>query len=327
VITVIAARSRNRVIGIDDSLPWHLSSDLKRFKDLTMGHTVIMGRKTFESIGHALPNRHNIVITSDIHLDFEGIQLADTFQRAILLANLNKTEIFVIGGERIYESALNSPLVDAIELTLVNTRVENGDAFFPVTLPEHWTLVNEEVFCKDENNDYDYAFLRYERTHEWSRSGPLLYLPAARFDDQAGHMEEILNDGICPFCQQWLGWYHKNPTELETEHWIVTKNDNPYVGTLNDLLLIPKAHTENFLQLSEDEQIDFSVVIAETMRHFNLGHCALGMRSGDMSRTGGSVAHLHAHIKVGDTDNPDHQPIRFKMSSVPKQNKAPTSLH
>lgn len=324
MITVIAARSRNRVIGKDGLIPWSISADLSRFKALTSGSVVIMGRKTFESIGKPLPNRVNIVVSSTFATGNENVWSVNSYEKAIHIAkDWKDKEIFIIGGERVYQSALNSDEVDAIELTLINTVIEDGDAFFPFTPPSQWKVVNESDIFIDENTGLEYAYLRYEPSVDYSDTTPMLYLPAARFDEQAGYMEQILNDGVCPFCPQWLSWYHEAKVEFETEHWIVTKNDNPYTGTLQDILLIPKLHAENFLQLSEEERMDFGLTLSKAMRWFKLEFGAVGMRFGDMSRTGGSVAHLHAHIKVGDVDNPDHQPIRFKMSSVPKVNKSP----
>lgn len=322
--TVIAARSRNRVIGVDGHLPWSIPADLRRFKELTGGHTVIMGRKTFESIGKPLPNRTNIVITSNRNWSAEGVTVVHGLTAAMQHAELNHLdEIFIIGGERVYQEALERNLVDKIELTLVNCFIE-GDAFFPLTPPEKWDVTREEIHKADDKNVYDFAFLTYEYRQLSEHYKPSLYLPAARYQDQLEHMQNILNDGVCPFCPRWLSWYHENKIELETTHWVVTKNDNPYKGTTHDYLLIPKEHVGHFNELSTEAVDDFGRAIYIVNVYFGLEYGAIGMRFGDMSRTGGSVYHLHAHIKVGDVDNPDHTPVKFKMSSVPKENKAPT---
>ncbi len=323
MITVIAARSRNRVIGKDGQIPWHIPADLKRFKELTTGNVVIMGRKTYESIGKPLPNRVNIVVSSSLATAPEDVWTVSNFEKALEVASDWNKPIFIIGGQQIYQAAFDAGVVDAIELTLVNTHIENGDAVFPFTSPSDWIVTEAGNIQKDDVSGLEYVFLRYSPASEYPPSPPLLYLPAARFDNQAGYMEEILNDGICPFCPQWLAWYHQNPIANQSPHWIVTKNDNPYKGTIEDLLLIPKSHVENFDELSLAAKTDFGLMISWVIHSYGLDYGALGMRFGDMSRTGGSVAHLHAHIKVGDVDNPNHTPVRFKMSSVPQDNKSP----
>lgn len=123
---VIAAMSKNRVIGKDNKLPWDLPEDLKRFKELTLNKTVIMGRKTFDSIGKPLPNRDNIVLSrSNINID--GVQVAASIEKALEFANPDK-DVFIIGGQNIYEQTME--LVDYIYLTVVNSTIE-GDAYFP----------------------------------------------------------------------------------------------------------------------------------------------------------------------------------------------------
>ncbi len=324
MISVIAARSRNRVIGKDGQIPWHLPQDLRWFKQLTSGHVVIMGRKTYESIGKPLPNRVNIVVSSTFATSAEDVWTVNSFEKALeVAADWPDKDIDIIGGEKIYQAALDSGKVDMIHITLVNTVIENGDAFFPFTPPDKWKLVEYGDIETDEKAGLEYVWLEYAPVDSSSLARPLLYLPAARFDNQAGYMEEILNDGVCPFCPEWLDWYHDNPIVLETDHWVITKNDNPYTGTVHDILLIPIRHVEHFARLTLAEQQDFGNAVNAAIAKFGLEYGALGMRFGDMSRTGGSVAHLHAHIKVGDVDNPDHQPVRFKMSSVPQDNKSP----
>lgn len=106
-------------------------------------------------------------------------------------------------------------------------------------LPEIWRVADEEIHKANPQDGYDYAFITYElRKQEEYR--PLLYLPSARYSDQSNHMVSILNDGVCPFCAKWLGWYHESPVDYKSKYWIVTNNDNPYAGTKMDILLIPK---------------------------------------------------------------------------------------
>ena len=137
-VSLIVAVSRNGVIGLDNQLPWHLPEDLKYFKSVTMGKPLIMGRKTFESIGRPLPGRTNIVITRDSGWHAEGVEVAQTLLQAMTLARLacaqaELNEIMVIGGEQIYRLAL--PVADRLYLTEVQAEVE-GDAFFPAYDPD-----------------------------------------------------------------------------------------------------------------------------------------------------------------------------------------------
>lgn len=143
-------------------------------------------------------------------------------------------------------------------------------------------------------------------------------LDTARREDQLQQMKDLSARGVCAFCYEHIATEQREPIEFETEHWVVKKNDYPYENTHLHLLLIPKEHVQTFSLLSELGQADFATAINMTESRFNLNSYALGMRSGDFRFNGGSVEHLHAHIIVGETDNPQHEPIRFKMSSRPK---------
>ena len=160
-VSIIVALAENRVIGRDNQLPWRLSADLKHFKSLTMGHHLIMGRKTWQSIGRALPGRTTVVVTRDPDFKAEDALVAQSIESAILLSQGDK-EIFLCGGEEIYKQVLHR--ADRMYLTRVHAEVP-GDAFFPefddVT---EWILVDSEHFEADEKNEYPYSFLTYERT-------------------------------------------------------------------------------------------------------------------------------------------------------------------
>lgn len=151
-VTIIAAASENNVIGRNGKIPWDIPEDLKRFKLLTSGHSVIMGRKTFESIGRPLPRRRNIVLTHEETFTAPGVEVFHSLEEA--LATCAQAErIFIIGGGHIYNAAL--PLTDTIELTRVHKVVE-GDVFFPVLAKDEWRLVAEKPHK-------GYSFLTYER--------------------------------------------------------------------------------------------------------------------------------------------------------------------
>lgn len=140
----------------------------------------------------------------------------------------------------------------------------------------------------------------------------------ARHRAQLEQMKDLSRRGVCAFCYEHIGIEQREPIEIETEHWVVKKNDYPYAGSSLHLMMIPKAHVRTFGDLNQAARADFAEAIAQTEKHYKLTSYALGMRSGDFRYNGGSVEHLHAHIVVGETDNPDHQPVRFKMSSRPK---------
>jgi dihydrofolate reductase len=144
VISLIAAMAKNRVIGKGNQMPWHIPGDLKHFRDLTRGHPVIMGRKTFESIGKPLPQRQNIVISRDPKYTAPGIESACSLQEAIGRArNPGAEEIFVIGGGEIYRQALEQGLADRLYLTWID-REYDGDAFFPEWEPELYRMTARE---------------------------------------------------------------------------------------------------------------------------------------------------------------------------------------
>ena len=147
-IIIIAAMDKNRVIGVNNKLPWHLSEDLKNFKQLTSGNTVIMGRKTFESIGKPLPNRHNIVISSSMLLQ-EGMDVCASVQEAIKKARTYGKDIFIIGGASIFEQTI--PLADKMYLSYVK-KTHEGDAFFPAFNEKEW-----KVERRDDRGEFEFV--------------------------------------------------------------------------------------------------------------------------------------------------------------------------
>ncbi len=162
-ISVIVAASENNVIGRDNDMPWRLSTDLKRFKALTLGKPVIMGRKTYQSIGRPLPARLNIVITRDESFFAEGVTRVSSLEQALLLAKdyaetHDLDEVFVIGGGQIYHQVLGK--ADQIYLTRVLTTLE-GDTLFPAIDPEKWQLLSEENVPAGEKDNYATRYCVY----------------------------------------------------------------------------------------------------------------------------------------------------------------------
>lgn len=160
-VSLIAAMSENRVIGRENGLPWKLPDDLKRLKRLTMGHHVIMGRKTFDSIHKALPGRINVVITRNLSFEANDVARASSLEDALRLAEASgDPEVFVAGGGEIFEQAL--PLADRIYLTLIHKHFD-GDTFFPDFDRSVWTLATKEERLTDEKSGLPYSFLTYEK--------------------------------------------------------------------------------------------------------------------------------------------------------------------
>ncbi|MEE9407200.1 MAG: dihydrofolate reductase [Polaribacter sp.] len=161
MITVIAAIAENNALGKNNDLIWHLPADLKRFKKVTTGHYILMGRNTFESIGKPLPNRTTIIITRNKNYFKDGCLVANSLEQAIDLASEEK-EIFIIGGAQIYKEAINKNLVDQLDITFVHQEFE-ADVFFPEIDTTIWKEVSREDFIADEKNKYDYSFVSYKK--------------------------------------------------------------------------------------------------------------------------------------------------------------------
>ena len=161
MINIIVAYSKNRVIGEANNLPWYIPEDLKRFKKLTNGHSVIMGRKTYESIvdrlGHELPNRRNIVVSSTIS-PVKGTEVVASLERALKLAK-GDTEVFIIGGESVYRESLETNVVDRIYATEIHKAID-GDTYFPNLDSAKWLRAQTDN-RKDDN--FSYSFVIMER--------------------------------------------------------------------------------------------------------------------------------------------------------------------
>ena len=162
-LSLVAALARNRVIGKDGRLPWHLPGDLRRFRELTMGHAVIMGRKTHEAIGKILPDRTNIVLTRDLGLIARGAVLATSLDAALGYAQADAArrgvdEIMVIGGGHIFAATM--PMAERLEITHVHTSPE-GDAVFPPIDPEFWQEISREEHYAGPDDDADFSLATY----------------------------------------------------------------------------------------------------------------------------------------------------------------------
>lgn len=160
-ISLVAAMTRNRVIGRDGGMPWHLPADLAHFKKVTMGRPVIMGRRTRESLGRALPGRRNIVISRRRETAYPDAEVAASLEEA-LAACSDEEEVMILGGGEIYRQAM--PRADVLELTWIETELE-GDTFFPEIDPGEWREVRSHYRPADEKNAWPMTFVRLERSY------------------------------------------------------------------------------------------------------------------------------------------------------------------
>lgn len=158
MLSIIAAISRNNVIGTENKLPWNLSADLQYFREKTRGHAIIMGRKTFESIGRPLPNRTNIILTRDESYKPEGTMVVHSVEEALEEAHKADPEPFIIGGAQVYQLFMDK--AERLFITHVECELE-GDAYFPEINLERWEKVSEEKHFKDAENEFDYSFCEY----------------------------------------------------------------------------------------------------------------------------------------------------------------------
>jgi dihydrofolate reductase len=158
-LSIIVALSENNVVGVNNQLPWHLSADLKRLKVLTMGHHLIMGRKTFESIGRPLPGRTNVIITRNKDYKADGCIVVTSLKEALEVSK-SDAEAFIFGGGEVFREAL--PLVNKIYMTRIHHNF-NGDTVFPELRKSEWKEVFREDHEPDEKNNYSYSFINLER--------------------------------------------------------------------------------------------------------------------------------------------------------------------
>lgn len=162
IVSLLAALARDYAIGKDNALPWHLPDDLKRFKALTLGKPVLMGRKTAQSLGRTLPKRRNLVLTRSGRAPFDGMQAVASFDEALRIASDDRAdELCVIGGGDVF--ALASPHADQMHLTWVDTSIDHADAFFPRFDADRWMVTSRQTHAADASHDYAFEFVDYVR--------------------------------------------------------------------------------------------------------------------------------------------------------------------
>jgi dihydrofolate reductase len=158
-LSAIVAMSQNRVIGINNTLPWRLPADLQHFKKITLHHPIIMGRNTYESIGRPLPDRENIIVSRNVNFQADGCTVFQNIQSAIQSAN-TAPEIFIIGGATLYEQTL--PLITKLYLTQIDEIIV-GDVYFPPLVADEWETASETIFLPDAKNPHHYRFITLMR--------------------------------------------------------------------------------------------------------------------------------------------------------------------
>jgi dihydrofolate reductase len=161
MISLIAAIGKNNELGKGNTLLFHMPTDMKHFREITLLHPIVMGRKTYESIGHPLRNRRNVVITRDVNYKKEGIEVVHSLAEVLdLLPNINE-EIFVIGGAEIYRETM--PIADRLYITHIDAEDKDADSFFPEIIPIVWNEISHEEHSSDEKNPFNYTFSIYKK--------------------------------------------------------------------------------------------------------------------------------------------------------------------
>jgi len=189
-ISIIVAASANNVIGIDGGLPWHLSEDLRKFKAITMGKPIIMGRATYESIGRALPGRRSIVLSRQVDFEAEGCDVVSSVADALQVAG-SVEEVMIIGGGKIYSEFL--PMTGRLYLTRVDATID-GDTWLPPLVASEWSLVETESYPASDVREYGFSF------EVWERGSCLVYRRQTRLDHPHGRINIYFFNRINPFC-------------------------------------------------------------------------------------------------------------------------------
>ncbi|HPF30847.1 MAG TPA: dihydrofolate reductase [Candidatus Saccharibacteria bacterium] len=305
---IIVAYDKNRAIGKNGDLLWKMGdmkSDMRRFKDLTINNTVIMGSRTYKSIGKALPNRQNIVLVKDNSISNPNIEVAHSIPEAYNLANSD--EVFIIGGGEIYRQTIND--VDRIYATEVEESFIDADTFFPEVNNDQWKIIESDLHNADIDNKYDFKFVSYKR-----KDKQFVNISNARFDEQRQVMEKIENNHECPFCLENMKKYHKKPILRQGEQWLLTENQWPYDNTKNHLLAISTYHAENIQDLKDGSFNELQEHIDWAIEKYKIKSGGVAMRFGGTDSNGASVSHLHVHIIVPSDNLPEDKKVKFKIS-------------
>ncbi|MBX4195735.1 dihydrofolate reductase [Candidatus Parcubacteria bacterium] len=296
-LAILAAVANNGVIGRENGLPFNLSDDLKRFREITLNRAVVMGSTTFDSIigrNHKpLPNRENIVLTrSPKDRKCDGVKFISNF--GDILVRAKRETVFVIGGGQIYNLAL--PAATKLFLTRVHTEVE-GDVFFPKAPrwnPDEWELESSTDRLADKRNEFSFTWEIYNR-----KPDRYIYMPNVRTVDQLNSMQEIREAGVCPFCPEHRRRWHLKEDVWSGVHWVVSDNMWPYEWTKDGgrhFMLFLKTHAENAADIPTGAWEELGTVAKIMESRFDIPGGGIYMRFGEPIWTGATIRHIHGHI-------------------------------
>lgn len=320
-ISIIVAMTPSGVIGYKGDLPWNIPSDLKRFRELTVGNTVIMGRKTFESIytkiGHPLRKRLNIVLSrdEDYGIEDDDCLVASSIDGAITMAseNGNGDEIFIAGGSDIYELTLER--ITKMYITYVDTDCP-GDSFFPKFNAHDWETESCKNWSKKKGDDFRSRDVVYKK-----KSTNYVNLAHARTVGQVKVMRKIEEDGVCPFCYEHILKYHTGEILKESKWWTVIENFAPYDGVKVQLVIIYKHHVEMFSEIKPAAGSELPEIIRWAEKKYGIDGGAFFCRFGNTELTGSSVNHLHIQLIVGNSNRNKNRstPLLVKLGYYMKK--------
>lgn len=314
IVSLVFAMSANRVIGNQGGLPWHLPSDLRRFKELTTGQPVIMGRKTFDSIrarnGKPLERRLNIIVTSSaIDMRYRASTDPESFRNCFFVSSLSEgidhaksaPEVFIIGGAQLYEEALS--IADKMYFTQVYGDFK-GDTKFPLFNMNDWETIHDNLVLTDK---HPYAFSILRRSLQ-SRVTPSRDLCGSTHNDKdlvnptfaksAGYgntISEIIAAGICPFCPKTFLW-HPWPILHRVNDWFITRSGWPYENAEHHFMIIGEDHITSDIEMTTKDSQCVKELTSWACDEFGLEGYMLASRSGNTNRTGATVQHLHFHL-------------------------------
>ncbi|TRZ54060.1 MAG: HIT domain-containing protein [Dehalococcoidia bacterium] len=320
-ISIIVAVAENGVIGQNGKIPWSLPSDLLYFAKLTKGHTVIVGRKTYESIikrlGHSLSDRQTIVITRQQNFPVpNNCEISASWEETLKKVR-REEEVFVIGGAEIYCLAL--PYAKRIYLTKVHTQCD-GDTFSPVYDIAEWQEIFSEPHGRDEKNEHDYTFTILEKKKSTARAKEkpesFVNLENARVEEQREVMKMIQEQGFCPFCPENISKSQLEPVIKQGQYWHIRENHWPYKNTRVHLIVIHNTHIEKLSEISPEAAKELFELAKWTEDKYQISGGGIGLRFGDFRLNGGTVLHLHVHIVTADITNRDdleYQPVHFRV--------------
>jgi dihydrofolate reductase len=298
MLALVVAMADGNVIGLDGALPWSLPDDLRHFQRLTMGHAVLMGRTTYQSIvarnGRPLRGRLNIVLSRDpVFQTHDGSMVVRSLDEGIAAGH---GDVLIIGGAAVYREALKQ--MDRLYLTEVHGDFD-GDAFFPFFDWEDWRIVSSERHEADQDHAYPFTAHVLDRCPGQSRlsgAGGVMVDPRyARTARYAQDLDEIIAAGVCPFCPRTFLW-HSEPMLRKMGRWLITRHAHPYENARHHFLLVCIDHKEGYDELTAADQLAIGRLVNWAVANFGMEGACVAMRFGATSYTGSTVRHLHAHL-------------------------------